>query len=214
MRASLLLCCLLLSVGLSGQDTAKTRVLKVDGVNLFIKCLPVEEYVVLDEVKVTGTLRTAKYNSNLRGAAGYEKIQTGIKKFRDKKKSPEFDGVIVDQPDRIKIIKLKAGTLGAGPGITSAQGIAQIEEKTEKLVFYASLPLEDYTVISEVEYNQGGLGETMRGKNQLDVAINGLLDKGKRWVKNEKIDSDFDAVIIDWRALQQGKVKGALIRFL
>lgn len=213
MRMIITLSCLLIAITLSGQDNSKTRVLKENGVNLFVKCLPVEEYEVLDVVKVTGVLKTAKHNSKLRGAAGYNKIKAGIQKFKDRKGAPEFDGVIVDSPGIIKIIRLKKETLGSGAGMTSAQGLALREKKTKKLVFYASFPLEKYTVVTTLEYNRGGLGETMRGKNQLDVAINGLLDKGMRWVKKGKIDSDFDALIIDWRALQQGKVKGELIKF-
>ena len=136
------------------------------------------------------------------------------KKLKAEKKGNklEYDGAIVEG-NKVQIIKLANGSKGTDFTKKGAISIAQPEKKTGKLVFFASKPLEDYEVVSDITYNQRGLGETMRGKSTMDVAVNGMLDKGKRWVKKGKISSDFDALIVDWRMLRMGKVRGELIKF-
>jgi len=204
---------------LMAQKNDKAEVFKLDGVSLFAKCLPEANYEVIEEVKASGMLKSARTNAELIGAAGYNKFTYALEQMNDLKlkaqkkgKTLEYDGAILDG-NLVQIIKLAQGSKGTGAGNNGAISIAESEKKTEKLVFYASKPLADYKVVSAIDYNQGGLGETMRGTSSMDVAINGMLDKGLRWVKKEKIDSDFDALIVDWRMLRLGKVRGELIKF-
>lgn len=193
---------------------------KFKGASLFVKALPEAEYDIVDEVKITGVGKSSKEAIKLQGAIGYNQISEGIDKFNEiikkaekKGKKIEYDGIIVVKPKLITFIKLKGDVQGAGPTGVGAVMVAQKEKKTGKMVFYASKPYEDYEVISRINYNSSGLGETMRGLNGLDVPINGMLDKGMRWVKKGKISSDFDALLISWSAIRSGRIEGELIKF-
>ena len=114
------------------------------------------------------------------------------------------------KPNLILFIKLPDGSKGSGYGKTGAIAIVEKEKKTGKYIYYASNHEDYYEVVTDISYNQGGLGETMRGTSTIYVSINGMLDKGKRWVKKGKIDSYIHAIILDWRALRSGKVRGEI----
>lgn len=209
---------LFLSHQLVAQEIEKAEVFKLDGVNLFAKCLPEAAYELVEEIKASGMLKSSRTQAEIIGAAGYNKFTYGLEQMNDLKlkaekkgKTLEYDGAILIG-NKVQFIKLEEGVKGTFSK-NGAISIAEAEKKTGKLVFYASKPLADYEVVSEIDYNQGGLGETMRGTSTMDVAINGMLDKGLRWVKRGKIDSDFDALIVDWRMLRMGKVRGELIKF-
>jgi hypothetical protein len=203
---------------LFAQDQAVAECYKDNRlINYFIKSVPQGDYEVIGEMKVSGAGKTTQNAAALLGAAGFNHVNEVINEFNKKvvlKKAKKgikvhYDGVIVDKPKFAVFVKLTE----APSGTVGAKAIAQAEPKTGKLVFYMSRPLASYSVVSEITYNQGGLGETMRGGNQMDVAINGMLDKGKRWVKRGKIESDFDALVIDPSAILRGQVKGELIKF-
>ncbi len=202
------------------QEKQKAEAYKSNNVNYFIKSVPEAKYEVVGEQKVTGVGKTTSYTVGIQGAAGYNQIQQGIAEFNEqqlklakKGKDVKYDGIIVDKPKLVQFIKLDISAKGSGYGSIGATAISNIEEKTEKIVFYMSKPAQDYDVVSQISYNQGGLGETMRGGNQMDVAINGMLDKGIRWVKKGKIASDFDALLIDYSTIVRGQVSGELIKF-
>lgn len=218
MKNLLFICAIGLAMSSFAQQE-KAEVFKLEGVNLFAKSLPESEYEEVEEIKASGMLKSSRTHAELIGAAGYNKFTYALEQMNDLKlkaqkkgKTLEYDGAILNG-NKVLFIKLESGAPGSGFGNNGATSIAQREKKTQKLIFYASKPMADYKVVSEITYNQGGLGETMRGGNTMDVAINGMLDKGKRWVKRGKIDSDFDALIVDWRMLRMGKVRGELIKF-
>ena len=220
MKFSLIIGFLGLLVTAEAQEIEKTDVFKLDGINVFVKCEPIADYEVLEEINASGALKGSKTHSQVIGAAGFNKLKYAIQEMNDmnlkdakKDRARKFDGVMIaDKPNKVLVIKLKDGAEGT-IGMQGAKALAQREKKTGKLVFYASKPTSNYEVIENITYNQGGLGETMRGGNSMDVAINGMLDKGLRWVKKGKINSDFDGLIIDWRMLRLGKIRGELIRF-
>ncbi|MFY0608022.1 MAG: hypothetical protein JXR10_14985 [Cyclobacteriaceae bacterium] len=203
-----------------GQDNVKAEAYKANNVNYFIKSVPEAKYEIVGEQKVTGVGKTTSYTAGLHGAAGYNQVQQGIAEFNDKQlklakkgKDVKYDGILVDKPKLVQFIKLENGAKGAGYGAVGATAISTIEAKSGKIVFFMSKPNQDFTVVTDITYNQGGLGETMRGGNKMDVAINGLIDKGRRWVKKGKISSDFDALLIDYSSIVMGQVKGQLIKF-
>lgn len=202
------------------QEKTKAEAYKANNVNYFIKSVPEADYEVVGEQKVNGVGKGTQYIGGIQGAAGYNQIQQGIAEFNNKQlklakkgKDVKYDGILVQKPNLITFIKLDANAKGAGYGNIGATGISTVEKKTGKIIFFMSQPMSAYTVVSEITYNQGGLGETMRGGNKMDVAINGMLDKGKRWVRKEKISSDFDALIIDYSSIALGQVKGLLVKF-
>lgn len=218
MKNLLFICAMGLAISSIAQRE-KSEVFKLEGVNLFAKSLPEVDYEVVEEIKASGMLKSSKTNSEIIGAAGYNKFTYGLEQMNDLKlkaqkkgKTLEYNGAILDG-NKVIFIKLEEGAKGTDFSKSGAIAVAQHEKKTDKLIFYASKPLAEYEVVSEISYNQGGLGETMRGGNSMDVAINGMLDKGMRWVKKGKIESDFDALIVDWRALRSGRVSGELIKF-
>jgi|GEM_PF-5597317 len=202
------------------QEKQKAEAYKTNNVNYFIKSVPEAKYEVVGEQKVTGVGKTTSYTAGLQGAAGYNQIQQGIAEFNDKQlklakkgKDVKYDGILVDKPKLVQFIKLDITAKGSGYGSIGATAISNIEEKTGKIIFFMSLPSQEYDVISQISYNQGGLGETMRGGNKMDIAINGMLDKGVRWVKKGKIASDFDALLLDYSTIVRGQVSGQLIKF-
>lgn len=219
MRALMKFCILGLVLASQAQNVEEAEVFKLDGINVFVKAQPVGNYGVLEEINVSGALKSSKTQSQMIGAAGFNKLKYAIgemnamnQKAQKKGNDQPFDGVIMIKPNKVQIIKLLPNEQGT-TGIKGALAFAEREKKTGKLVFYASRPETDYEVVAPITYNQGGLGETMRGVSSMDVAINGMLDKGIRWVKKGKISSDFDALIVDWRMLRLGKVRGELIKF-
>jgi hypothetical protein len=208
---------ILTSWAIFAQEVTEAECFKRGNINYFIKSVPAGDYEVVGEMKVSGAGKTTQNAAKLLWAAGFNHVNEVIAEFDQKvvlKKAKkgikvEYDGVIVEKPKFAQFIKLKdpsADNVGA-------RALAQAEPKTGKLVFFMSRPLSDYTMVSEISYNQGGLGETMRGGNQMDQAINGMIDKGNRWVKKGKINSDFDALILDPNAISRGQVKGELIKF-
>lgn len=202
------------------QEKQKAEAYKANNVNYFIKSMPEAKYEVVGEQKVTGVGKTTSYTAGIQGAAGYNQIQQGMAEFDEKQrklakkgKDVKYDGILVDKPSLISFIKLDPTAKGAGYGNIGATAISTIEKKSEKIVFFMSKPAGEYDVVSQISYNQGGLGETMRGGNKMDIAINGMLDKGNRWVKKGKIASDFDALLIDYSSIVMGQVSGQLIKF-
>ena len=190
----------------------------MDGINIFVRCEPVSSYEVIDEMKVTGAFTSTKTHGKIIGAGGYNRIKYAIDEFKEevkkaakKGKDLSFNGVMVNKPKVMTMIRLPEGTLGTGVEIQGAEGHVRREQKTDKWVFYASKPIGPYDVVSSIKYDQG-FNETMRGGNEMDLAINGMLDQAQRWVRKGKI-SDYEAIIVDWRALRSGYVRGELITF-
>ncbi len=202
------------------QEKQMAEAYKTNNVNYFIKSTPEAKYEIVGEQKVTGVGKTTSYTAGIQGVAGFNQVQQGIAEFNEqqlklakKGKDVKYDGILVDKPKLVQFIKLELGSKGAGYGAVGANAISVVEEKSGKIVFFMSKPNLDFDVVSEITYNQGGLGETMRGGNTMDVSINGMIDKGKRWVKKGKIASDFDALLIDYSSIVRGQVKGQLIKF-
>lgn len=206
-------------------DRDLAQVMKIDGINVFVKSKPYEHSYLVEEIKVSGFMKSAKEQAKMSGAAGYKHLQYAIQKGKEEMSNvkkhgdgkiagnvEKFNSIRHIKGSKYELLNVHTGNAGSGKGVSGALARVESEHKTGKLVFYAAKPLAKYEVVSKITYNQGGLGETMRGVTFLDVAINGMLDKGVRWEKKEKIEA-FQGLIVDWRAMRAGQVKGELIRF-
>ncbi len=218
MRLLTVLILVVLSVVGFAQENILATVSKYKKVNMFVRSTPVASYEVVGTMKTSSLGKGSKYQGKAFGAAGYNQITTGIddglEKYKKKSKGIEsaFDGVIADKAGKLTLIKLDPQAKGAGQIGLGADANVTAEKKTGKLIFYVCRPRAEHDEVGELTYRQGGLGETMRGVTHMDVAINGLIDRGLRQVKKGEME-EFDGVVIAQRALDANRVIGTFVKF-
>ncbi len=201
----------LISSGLSAQSLEKykqSRSFNYKGIDVFIKATPAMAYTEISEFKCPS-------GDDYSGAGGLRRIIGGIDKALLKQKKGKvdaFNAIIANKPGKIMLIMLtekQATSLGQLANV-------QTERKTEKLVFVCNYPTAEFDVVQSVKFVEGGLGETYRGGNKLEIMINGFLDKAARKERKAKIEP-FDAIYIDPKHLESGflgvTMNAKLIRF-